>query len=419
MLEQLLNQRTQLMEEVNKLKETDILAAKNKLKEVKELNNKIKEIKEFESEIEAENKEIANQKALNNENSKVINIANKSVNVNGEVIDNMNSTNTAKNEKEIYEMAFAKNMLGQALDKDETNVFNSINDKFRNETQTAATHTILVPETVKEGIWKEIGELHPIFGDINATGIKGDITIIKEENEMSNAEWVDEKTKSTDDEVAFGELNLTGCELVKSIKISWKLKKMAINSFLPYITIKLAEKMAYAVAHGVIRGKGKPGISDEFKPQAKGVITVLEAESSKPQVTEYTDKISYEALTTAMSKIKGGYAAGACFYANNTTIWTELAHITDATGKPMFIADVMSGGVGRLFGKVVKEEDGMNDGELLLANMGKGYVANINESMSIYTEDHIKERATEYMGYAILDGDVLTSKAFSYMKKSE
>jgi len=66
---------------------------------------------------------------------------------------------------------------------------------------------------------------------------------------------------------------------------------------------------------------------------------------------------------------------------------------------------------------VVKEEDAVNEGEILIGNVGRGYAMNVNENMTIYTEEHIKKRYTDYMGYAIVDGDVLTNKAFALIRE--
>ena len=60
----------------------------------------------------------------------------------------------------------------------------------------------------------------------------------------------------------------------------------------------------------------------------------------------------------------------------------------------------------------------MADDELLLGNVSRGYAMNINENVTLYQEDHVKPRATDYMTYAIVDGDVLTTKAFALLKKS-
>lgn len=396
-------------------------AAQDLLNEGKmdEANAKLKEVESLDSEFENAAKAQANINAMKDK-ALVTNISDKSVNVlDGTTVDNVKSGAEAKNEAEVYKNAFAKTMMGKPLDKNESETFNRINDDFRNVTQTAETHTVVIPETVKAGIWKEIGEAHPIFGDLTPTFVAGDLTIIQDTDPDGDAEWVDEDTKSEDGEVGFATVNLTGCELMKTITVSWKLKKMSVDAFLDHVTTKIAEKMGNALAKGMISGKGKPGESDQHKPQPKGIVTALEAEASTPQVVEYESAITYKNMTDVMSKIKSGYAKGGAIYATNTTIWGELANIVDGNNKPMFIPDVTLGGVGRIFGLVVKEEDGMNDGEVLFGNVAKGYAVNINENMTMYNEDHIKARTTDYMGYALVDGDVLTTKAFALLKKSQ
>lgn len=416
-LQELKNKKSELLNEARNLRDTDLKAAQEKLAEAKELQNKIVEMETFENQLSEEAKNLANERAFT-ENNTVTNISNKSVNIGeGEVMDKLNNEVEVKDEAKLYNTAFAKSMMGVELNKEESETFNKVNADFRNATQTAEQHTVLVPETVRQGIWAEIGETHPIFGDITPTFIPGKVTIIKEENEMSDAEWVDEDTEGNDDEVGFGTIDLDGCELVKSIKISWKLKKMSIDAFLSYITTKLAEKMGNAIAKAMIDGKGKPGSSEDWKAQPKGIATELVAEASTPQVITYTGKITYDNMLSLMSKIKSGYINGSSFYANNSTIWNELATIKDGDGKSIFIPDATLGGVGRIFGVTVKEEDGCANGQVLLGNVQKGYVMNINENMTIYTEDHVKARTTDYMGYALIDGDVVTTKAFALLKK--
>ena len=52
-------------------------------------------------------------------------------------------------------------------------------------------------------------------------------------------------------------------------------------------------------------------------------------------------------------------------YANSTTIWSELANVTDKNGKPIFIPDPSESGVFRVLGMMVKQDDSMEDGEVL------------------------------------------------------
>jgi len=325
-----------------------------------------------------------------------------------------------QNDTDLYRTAFAKSMMGAKLDTNELAVFNKINSDFQNTTQTAATHTVLVPETVRQGIWQEIGEAHPIIGDLAMTFVKGDLAITRETSGGDDGAWYDEDTETAEGTVSFDDVNLTGCELSKDITVSWKLKKMSIDAFLAYITSKIAEKMGNALAKAVVEGKGKPGEGDTFKAQPKGIAVTLEGEAQTSQIVTYatTADVDYVKLTSALAKMKSGYLNGSAIYAKNDMIWNVLANIVDEIGRPLFVPDLSGGGVGRLFGLPVKEEDGVSDGEILIGNVAKGYAMNVNENMTMYQEDHIKQRKTDYMGYAIVDGDVITTKAFVLIKSA-
>jgi HK97 family phage major capsid protein len=397
-------------------------AAEKALNEGKleEFKAKEKEIKDLDEQFEAFAKAQANMNALKDKT--VVDVAVDMTTQDNGVVAYTKPVEV-KDEKQIYLNAWAKEMMGQPLAEQEKVVFDKYNADIRNATQTAATHAVLIPETVREGIWKEAGELFPILGDVRMTFVPGDLTIIKETNAGDDAAWYDEETEVNDGEFGFGELNLTGCELAKSIPISWKLRKMSIDAFIPYITSLLAEKMGAALAKAIVSGQGKPGVGDTFKPQPKGIVTTLAAEVGTPQIVEYDpeattpDPLTYDKLAQAMGLIKSTYKNGAIIYAKSTTIWNQLATLKDNQGRPLFIPDVTSGGVGRIFGLVVKEEDSVADEAILIGNVARGYAMNVNENMTIYTEDHVKQRYTDYMSYAIVDGDVLTTKAFAYIRK--
>ncbi len=403
-----LEMRDNLLAEAEKLiAEGKTEEAKEKMKEVEDLDNKWEEIKLAQ----------ANMNALKDKVTG-INLENNSVDVKDlRPVDNVQVTQKV-DEKELYKQAWAKYMMGMALTEDEKVVFNEVNTRFHNSIQTANTHAVVIPDNVTEDIWKEAAELYPIIDDLNMTFVPGDLTILKETDSGDDAAWYDEETEVADGDFAIGELNLTGCELAKAIPISWKLKKMSIERFIPYITSLLAEKMGAALAKGVVSGKGKPGIGDTFKPEPLGIITALEAEEDTPQIIEYNSELSYEDLTNAMSKMKSGYKTGAAIYAKSDVIWNVLANLKDNDGRPLFIPDVTLGGVGRMFGLPVKEDDSIPDDAILFANVGRGYAINVNENMTIYTEDHVKARYTDYMAYAIIDGAPLTNKAFALVRKA-
>lgn len=311
-----------------------------------------------------------------------------------------------------YKNAWAKMMMGKSLTKEENKVMKMMNEY----THTTGNSGVLIPTTVIKGIFKEIEGQYPLWNDVFKTNIPGKVALLKSIS-SSEAKWYDEATSTEEGKEEFAEITLDGCELARDITVSWKLKKMAVEDFIPFIQSQLAEKIGAALGYGVAHGKGKPGQSESFKAEPMGIITQLEKDSNSTQVIEYTDTPAYTQITEAIGKIKGSYKNGACVYANGTTIWSVIANISDSVGKPYFVANPIEGGVGTLFGKIVKEDDSLLDGEILIGNANRGYHANINENVLLDQEDHKKERKTDYLAYGIVDGGVRTEKAFSLLKK--
>lgn len=373
---------------------------KNELEEAKAVRE---EIEALDADYETASKEQANLNAL--EGKKVGSI--QSVNPAGaQVVENL----VGVSEKPSYEDVFSKVALKRDLTPDEIEVFNQYNPTNVYTHDTSNTE-ILIPETVVGGIESMMAELHPILNDVMATRIKGTVKYIKHTGvPAGDADYYTEDEVVADEENTFGELVLGGKELAKAVTVTWKLQEMAVTDFIPFLQKELSERMAYAKARAFIRGAG-----DAKHPE--GVITALNAESGTPQVIAYTDSLGYSDLTNAMSKIKSVYVGGAKIYANNTTVWNVLANIMDANNRPIFVPDVTSGGVGRIFGLPVMPEDGMNDNEVLLANMGQGYKENIQDAMKLVTDQQAKARKTDFVAYQVHDGGVSDTGAFAYLKK--
>lgn len=373
---------------------------------IEEAAAKRAEIEKLDAEFEEASKEQANLDALNKENEEVTDMKNMSVSEGGlkevEKLENKNTVN--------YEEVFAKVALQRDLSDEEVNVFNQMNPENVYTHNTTNTE-IVIPETVISGIIDEMKELHPILADVSTTNIKGQVKYVKRTAiPAGDADYYDEATVTADEENKFGELTLNGKELAKAVTVTWKLQAMAVADFIPFITRELAERMSAAKARAFVRGKG-----DKY-PQ--GVIIAIETEESTPQKVAYkADGLTYKDITAAMAKIKSGYMSGSKIYANNATIWGTLANILDGQNRPLFAPDVTAGGVGRIFGLPVVEEDAMNDGEVLIGNMAAGYKENVSESMKLVTEQHAKARTTDFVGYEVHDGGVIDEKAFAYMVK--
>ncbi len=317
-----------------------------------------------------------------------------------------------------YENAFAKMMMGIPMNAAETTAFAKFNPSFSNDVGTAANNPAVIPVQRAEEIWSEMREAHPILEDILPKHFAGTFEFTKGEIKDTDDDWYDETETVDESEFNTGIVSLTGCELSKTITISWKLKKMSVKEFNNWLVKGIAEKMGNALAKGYILGLGKPGEGETFKPQPRGIVTELTKEEGTPQIVFYIEgeDLTYSLLTDVRGRIKSGYTPSV--YANSETIWGKLANTLDKIGRPIFVTDPTGKGVGSILGSIVKEEAAIPKGCILLGDAVKGYEANIADEMSITIEDKPSQRKTNYVGYMIADGAPKTSKAFSYIMPS-
>lgn len=379
-----------------------------------EAETKTGEVNALDERWDAQAKAEANMRALE-ENQRKVNVQELGGTdpVAGTVIDRTQKSGAGE-QTEIYKTqeytnAWAKVMMGQQLTSEEDKTFRLVNEAY---THTTENTPVVIPETVAAGIWKEIGELYPYWNDVRKTFVKGKVIIIKQVS-STEAKWYVESVKTEDGKETFDKMELNGCELSRAITISWKLKEMAIADFLSYITTQMAEEMGKGLAYGSTHGAG---VVEGKASEPLGTITALTKEKDTPQIVEYTEgALSYKDLTRARGKVKSGYTPAV--YANSDTIWNVLANVLDANGRPIFISDPINGGAYRVLGCVVKEDGSMENGEILFSDAAKGYQANINKQISVITEEHAKDRVTDYCGYAIVDGAPVTTKAHAVLKK--
>jgi HK97 family phage major capsid protein len=317
-----------------------------------------------------------------------------------------------------YRSAWIKDMMGQSLNAEERSFMDKVNDEYRAFTHTTENTAILIPKTVVAGIWERAEETSSLWKKVRKFRVTGELSLIKGNESTSDAEWYVEADEVDTKELAFGQLNLSGCELARAIQVTWKLKKMSIQEFEAYITREIGRKMGKALAHGVYVGKGKPGTGDTFKPEPLGIKTALLAEADTPQIAEYVeaDGITYDNMVDLLANLHSSFAEGAEIYANYRTITSTFMKIKDANGRPYWVADPARPGSGFILGFKVEADEAIPVGEVLAANLGEGYVANINEDVTMHRQDHILKRVTDYMGYAIVDGAPMDNKAFSILR---
>jgi len=249
--EKYLEQRNALMAEIESLIAEGKLDESNaKMEEVKELDNKWEQVK------------LANANLNALKGNKVgIDLENKGVELKGEVteVETVAQTKTV-DQAAVYEVAWAKTLQGKKLEDSEQAVFDKINAEFRNAyTHDTGNTPTLIPQTVVAGIWKRAEEMYPLLADIKKYNVRGTLVMNKHTSiAEGDAAWYDEDTATVDEKNVFGQITLTGCELAKAITVTWKLRSMATEEFIPYIKNELASVLVLRWVLPLLRVRANP-----------------------------------------------------------------------------------------------------------------------------------------------------------------
>ena len=103
------------------------------------------------------------------------------------------AVDTAKAREDMYRTAFAKTLMERPLSAEESEVFAKVNqDAFATVANKASGNQVVIPTTMKQQIWEEMAEVHPIINEVDFTDVPGKVEIPKETGNSGDASWVDE-----------------------------------------------------------------------------------------------------------------------------------------------------------------------------------------------------------------------------------
>ena len=282
------------------------------------------------------------------------------------------------------------------------------NMEMNQQERTAFTHLTsntgsVVPTETQNQIISLIDSSAVLFGDVHRdhfahvyeiprhTGIAaGDAAATNEGAAPAN-----------DEQNTFDTIALTGEELKKTVKMSRKMQVQSIDAFEAYIVNETAARLAVGA-------------------EAK-IITTLDnatlgmATANKVSVT---GSLTKNKLAEALGKIKtfnNPAPKGCIVYANGTTIWNVIAMIEDAQKRSYFIQSEMTSDPtiqGRIFGKVVKQDDAIADNVILIGYPDL-FKSNLFDGIDVrpYIEGGTQLRCWD--GYMLFDGALAVPTAFA------
>lgn len=304
-----------------------------------------------------------------------------------------------------YRSAFYKQLLGQELNDIESRTFKAAMNEQQTERRADAFNTttnsaaVLPTQTLNEVI-KRARTMGGLIAHCRNFNIPTNISV-PIGTPSSKAEWHTEGTPVNSEKANTASVQFNGYEIIKVFSISAAAKKMSVQAFESYLIDELTNCVMEAIADALVNGTGVG--------QGTGIDSgITWNESNSVDLTgEYTD------FTTALGMMKRGYAAGAKFAMNNSTLYNKVYALMDSGGRPIFIADTQNESIGRILGKEVVIDDNIEDDTIILGNFQyMGY--NMPQGVMVETsrESSFRSGLVDYRAMAIADTKPLVDEAF-------
>lgn len=281
-----------------------------------------------------------------------------------------------------YRSAYFKTMQGRDLTVEEKRAI----------TSAAESGGAAIPTKTMNMILGQIKESPTVLNLITVLNIP-ELTSLPVENLVNDATWTAEGADSTPSDDKLGTISLSAHQLIKTIKVSAKLKAMAIDAFEEWIVNSLTKKMTAACKKAVFDGTGIN--------QPTGLNTISWGESNSVSTTAVT----YDNLVDVESKVGEDFTPNAVWVMNRKTK-AMVMKLKDDQKRPVFERAVEDGFVGMLLGYPVRLDKNVKDGESFFGDWAAAYVMNFAKAIeySSSQEAGFMSGSTIYRSLALVDG---------------
>lgn len=400
--EQYLAKRKALLDSANQL----ILNGK-----IEEANAKMTEIEKLDNDFEAACKAQANLNALNDK-TKVTDIQNKGVSVDGKVVDTIDNgvvTEPSDMYDSIeYRKAFMNNVLkGTAIPA-----------KFQNVDASTGTGDVgtVIPTTIMEKIIEKLEATGMILPLVTRTAYKGGLSI-PTSTVKPVATWVAEHGTSDKQKKTTGSITFNYYKLRCAISVSLEVDTVTLAIFESTFMANVTEAMVKALEQAIISGTGTG--------QPKGILTETVIEGQNVDIAVSSEP-TYSTLVDAEAALPLEYESNAVWFMTKKT-FMKFIGMVDSQKQP--IARVNYGISGKpertLLGRQVILNNYMTSLGATIAKdtvvaflfNPKDYVLNTNYQMTVkkYEDNDTDDQVTKAV--MLVDGKVVNKNSLVTVTK--
>ena len=273
-------------------------------------------------------------------------------------------------------------------------------------TITTSNTADVVPVSVQQEIISLIDNSAALFSDVTRYNMAGQFELVRHKSiKKGDAAETAEGAAPTDiEENEFDHITLTGDEIKKTVEMSRKMATQSLTGFEKYLISEISARLSVAC---------NAKVHANLDSAELGMATANKIQTAKENVIAKADILK---LLSLLMTFNNPAPKGAFIYANNNTIWNQLAAIEDTTGRSYFVSEATDDPTvqGRMFGKWVKKDDSIADG-VIKAGFPDLFRGNIFDGVDVtpYIQPRTQKRC--YDGYVLYDGGLAVPQAFSQL----
>ena len=297
--------------------------------------------------------------------------------------DNIMENRTFTPASEEYRSAFLKRLRREDLTEVEQRAFTYLT------TNTAAP----LPTEMQNRIIDLIGEAHPIVADVYTLNSGCAITIPVGKSIKADAGKTAEGEAANELEIEFTDVTLSGDDFTANVKMSYKMVHMAIDAFEDYLNTQISERLGAKLAGDIVAN---------IKAQMNA--------GNKHQTG-----ISYATVCAGFGSLKR--VGQVVVYGTRETIFNKLVGMVDANKRPIFQQPITAAAAGVLLGAIIKYEDAVGAGELLIGDPKK-YLQNVVAPIMVENGKDLDNHKVVFSGYTCQEGELTDDKTFSLVSEA-
>lgn len=271
---------------------------------------------------------------------------------------------------------------------------------------TTANTESLVPVAVQNEIISLIDNTAVLFGDISRTNMSGQVEFPRHKSiKKGDAAKTDEGAAPTDiEENDFDTVPLVGTEIKKTVEMSRKMATQSLSGFDQYIISEVSARLSVAC---------NAFVHEKLNDENYGIATANKIQTAAVKKLTKADIVK---MLSLLRSYGNAAAKGIIIYANNNTIWNQIAMLEDANGRSYFANEATDDPTvqGRIFGKVVKQDDSIADG-VIKAGFPDLFKGNMFDGPDVtpYVQPRTQKRCFD--GYVLFDGVLAVPEAFAQL----